>query len=165
VIVKPESELELAACQAFMQLHGGVSPSADSRYLGWVEEDRLRVLVCLNGFVGKVCQMHIAMAPDYHYSPRDMLYECFRYAFHDCKRDMVLGVVNSKNVRALRYDLHLGFRELHRLPGMHDDGGALLLMGMAREECRFLNALQEDYHTVKFLTSVEHADLHSKLLQ
>lgn len=140
MIVNPKTDTELAACQAFLQLHGGVSPSADARYIGWVEEDRLKILVCLAGFVGKVCQMHIAMAPEYHYSPREMLAECFRYAFEDCKREMVLGVVNSLNQRAMRYDIHLGFTELYRLPKMHDSGGALVLLGMTKDECIWLNS-------------------------
>jgi hypothetical protein len=139
VIVKPNDGVEQYACQAFLLQHAGVSPSADARYIGWVEDNRLRVLVCYNGFVGKVCQMHIAMAPDYHYSPRAMLRECFRYAFEDCKREMVLGVVNSLNLRTMRYDIHLGFKELYRLPKMHDDGGTLILMGMTKDECIWLN--------------------------
>jgi hypothetical protein len=36
-------------------------------------------------------------------------------------------------------DLHLGFRELYRLPGMHDDGADLVLLGMTKSECRYIN--------------------------
>lgn len=143
MIVHPKTDTELAACQAFLLAHGGVAPSADSRYVCWIEEEKLRVLVCFNGFVGKVCQMHIAMAPDYHYSPREMLVACFRYAFEDCKCAMVLGVVNSLNTRAMRYDIHLGFKEIFRLPKMHDSGGAIVLMGMTEDECIWLNQQAE----------------------
>lgn len=124
---------------AFLHHHTGVHPSADLRMIGWVEGDSLAICVGFNGFMGKVCQMHVAMRPDFRFSPRLMLREVFRYAFDECEREMVLGVVNSKNEEAMRYDLHLGFKPLFALPKMHDDGGDIVLLGMTKEECRWLN--------------------------
>lgn len=139
MIVTPRTPEELAVCQMFMLNHAHVQPSADARYIGWVEANSMKICVAFTGFMGKVCQMHVAMAPDFKFSPRKMLKQCFRYAFDTAKCEMVLGVVNSKNAEAMRYDLHLGFKVLYALPGMHDDGGDIVLLGMRKEECRWLN--------------------------
>jgi RimJ/RimL family protein N-acetyltransferase len=138
VIVTPKTGEELQAAQMFMLFHAGVQPSADARYIGWVEDDQLKMLVAFTAFVGKTCQMHVAMNKGFHFTPRKMLDACFDYAFNHAGRDMVLGIVNSRNERAMRYDMHLGFKLLYALPGMHDDGGDVVLMGMKREECPYL---------------------------
>ena len=138
MISTPVSPQELATCQAFMFAHAGVAPSTDARYLVWLQDGAPAAMVCFNGFVGRVCQMHVALAPGYHFSPREMLAACFGFAFNACEREMVLGVVNSRNEAAMRYDRRLGFRELYRLPGMHEEGGALVLLGMTKEECPWL---------------------------
>ena len=133
----------------FLAAHAGVHPSADQRMLGWVEEDRLVIVVGLSGFMGKIAVIHIAFAPGWHFSPRAMLDAVFRYAFGEAKRELLIGLVNSKNDRAMRFDRHLGFTELFRLPEMHDDDGDLVVFGMRPDQCRYLNAEEkEDAHAV-----------------
>lgn len=139
MIVAPKTDHERQTMQAFMLFHAGVQPSADAQYIGWVAEGKLVIAVGFTGFLGKVCQIHIAFAPGWHFSPKAMLREVFRYAFHTAGREMLLGIVNSKNERAMRFDLHLGFREIHRLPGMHEEGGDLVVLAMKKSECRYLN--------------------------
>jgi hypothetical protein len=139
VIVSPKTPQEWQAMSQFLLQYAFVHPSADLKMIGWVEGNSLAICVGLNGFMGKVCQMHVAMRPDFRFSPRLMLREVFRYAFNDCEREMVLGVVNSKNEEALRYDLHLGFKVMYALPKLHDDGGDIVLLGMTKDECRWLN--------------------------
>lgn len=118
----------------FAQVH----PSADLKLMGWVTDDTLQIVVGFSGFVGKICQAHVAMRPGFRFSPKQMLRAVFEYAFNDAKREMVIGLVNSANNAAMIYDRRLGFRELLRLPGMHDDGGDLVVFGLRKDECRFI---------------------------
>jgi RimJ/RimL family protein N-acetyltransferase len=143
VIAIPRSQREWEAMAAFVRHHAGVLPNADARCIGWVSDHKLVMAVTFQAFLGKTAQIHVAMVPGWHFTPRAMLREVFHYAFDTAKLEMLLGVVNSKNVRAMRWDMHLGFRELHRLPGMHDDGGDIVLLGMKKAECRYL-ALREE---------------------
>ena len=138
MIVLPKNDHEWRALAGFLQQHAGVHPSADLRVMGWVSEGKLVIAVGLNGFLGKLAQIHIAFERNWHFSPRAMLEEVFRYAFIEMGREMLLGVVNSNNTKAMRWDQHLGFRELYRLPGMHDDGGDVVLLAMKKDECRYL---------------------------
>ena len=138
MIVVAKNQVESLALRSFLRVYAGVSPSDDLQCLGWVSEGKLVMAVGLNGFVGKVAQIHIAYAPSWHFTPRAMLREVFNYAFNTVGLEMLLGVLNGKNERAMRYDAHLGFRELFRLPGVHDDGGDLVLLGLKKSECRYL---------------------------
>ena len=142
MIVSPQTQTEWNATMQFLNYFAGVQPSMDMKMLGWVESDDLKLVVGFNGFVGKVCQIHVAMKPDFRFTPREMLKVAFRYAFVQAEREILLGVVNSNNKKAVKYDLHLGFRELWRLPGMHDDGGDLVVLGMHKAECRYLNMIE-----------------------
>jgi hypothetical protein len=45
--------------------------------------------------------------------------------------------------KAMRMDLHLGYHEIFRLPGMHEDGGDLIVLAMKKTECRYLDAQPE----------------------
>ena len=138
MIVIPRNPKEWQAATVFLGYHSHVAPSADMKIIGWTEEDHLKLVVGFNGFIGRVCQIHVAMASGYHFTPRKMLEATFDYAFNQLGREKIIGVVNSRNARALRYDLHLGFVEEHRMPGVHDDGGDLIILGMTRSQCRYL---------------------------
>ena len=127
---------------AFLQHYAFVVPTKDMHFIGWVVDNKLVMLVCLNGFLGKVCQMHVAMVPEWKFTPRAMLRKVFHTAFVEFKRETVLGIVNSLNDLAMEYDQHLGFKELWRLPKMHDEGGDIVVFGMAKDDCRFLNMLE-----------------------
>ena len=139
MIVTPSSDREWLALTGFLRDYALIMPTPDTQCIGWVSDDKLVIVVGLNGFLGSVAQIHLAMAEGWHFSPREMLREVFRYAFITAKREMLLGLVNSKNEKALRMDAHLGFREIFRLPGMHDDGGDIVVLAMKKSECRYLD--------------------------
>jgi hypothetical protein len=69
---------------------------------------------------------------------RAFLGEGFRYPFEQlgCKR--VTGLVPARNEVAARFDEHLGFIYEGRIRQVLPNGDDLLVYGMLREECRFL---------------------------
>jgi len=146
VIVTARNPDEWQALTGFLKHYAGVEASTDLQCIGWVsdEEKKLAIVVGFNGFIGKLAQIHVAYAEGWHFTPRAMLREVFRYAFDVTKREMLIAVVNSKNERAMRMDLHLGFREIFRLPRMHDDDGDMVVLGMAKGECRYLDVKTEE---------------------
>jgi len=139
VIVFPANREQWQALSEFLRHYAGVQPSADLICMGWVtEEKKLVIVVGFGGYLGKVAQIHVAYAPGWHFTPRALLGAVFRYAFQTEGREMLLGILNSRNEKAMRLDLHLGFREIFRLHGMHDDGGDLVVLAMTKDECRYL---------------------------
>jgi hypothetical protein len=139
VIVVPQSEQQLQAMAAFMQHYANVAPAVGTHFIGWVSEDdgKLKFLVCFNAFMGKVCQIHVAAVENWHFTPKQMLKATFDYAFSVLGRERLIGIVNGNNEKALKYDEHLGFKEAYRMPGMHDDGGDIVLMTMDRADCKY----------------------------
>lgn len=139
MIVKPKTQVEWQACMQFLNQHAFVQPTADMEFAAWVVQDQLEMVVGFNAYLGETCQMHVAMAPGFEFTPKEMLKHCFDHVFNQRKRSLILGIVNSRNEKAMRYDEHLGFKELWRLPKMHEDGGDIVVLGLHKKDCKFLN--------------------------
>jgi hypothetical protein len=52
--------------------------------------------------------------------------------------EKAFGIVNSLNTRAMEYDKKLGFTEAIRFPGVHCDGGDLVVFEMNKTDCRWI---------------------------
>jgi len=139
VIVYPKNQEQWALLARFLNEYAHVQPSADLKVMAYVTgQNRVLMVVGFNAFMGSVAQIHIAFAPGEHYTPKAMLPAVFNHGFNDFNRKKLIGIVNSKNERAMKYDLHLGFVEEYRMPGMHDDGGDIVILSMTKEQCRYL---------------------------
>ncbi len=69
---------------------------------------------------------------------RDLLWMTFAYPFYQLKCKVLIGRLASTNKKAIRFDLHVGFREIARIPGAVPEGDLIILV-MYREECKWLN--------------------------
>lgn len=145
MVIAPSSQDEYATLAAFLRHRAQVRLSEDLRMIGWLTREGLQIVVGFNSFVGRTCHMHVAMREGYRFTPRAMLRACFGYAFEQAGCQVVFGMVNSKNEAAMRYNRHLGFVERLRYPGLHDDGGDLVLFEMRRESCRYLEANHDSH--------------------
>lgn len=141
MIISPTTKEQWNTLSHVLLEISGVQPTMDLKMLAWVDDGKIRMVVGFNAFVGKICQMHIAIVPGYKYTPKEMIYAVFHYVFIQANRDLVLATVNSKNEAAIKYDQRIGFKEMWRLPKMHDDGGDIVVLGMHRSECRHLRAI------------------------
>jgi RimJ/RimL family protein N-acetyltransferase len=66
------------------------------------------------------------------------LFGAFDYPFNFLGLEKVFGIVNSLNTRAMEYDKKVGFKEVIRFPGMHGDGGDLVVFEMNKVDCRWI---------------------------
>ena len=145
MIIVPQNAEQFRLMGAFLGMTAGVKPSPELVMVGWFDQEKksLKMCVGLDTFIGKTCHIHVGMAPEFHFTPREVLDKVFNFAFGteegQAAREMIIGVVNSKNAAALKYDLHLGFKELFRIPKMHDDDGDVVILGMTRDECKYLD--------------------------
>jgi hypothetical protein len=71
---------------------------------------------------------------------REWLHMIHFYPFQQLKVNCVLGIVSSDNEAALRFDKHLGFREVTRIPGACPTGDMVLLV-MNKEDRRYGKAI------------------------
>lgn len=133
----PTTPEEFLAAAGFLGAKAHVEVTNQLRLICW-KTDSLKMVVGFNNWIGKTCCMHVAMADGFRFTPRAMLRAVFAFAFDGAKCEMVFGLVNSKNVAAMRYDQHLGFKVSQVYEGMHDDGGDLVILTMKRGDCRYL---------------------------
>ncbi len=83
--------------------------------------------------------MHVAAREGKRWLSKAFLGEGFRYPFEQLKCRRVTGLVPAKNLEAQRFDEHLGFTQEGRIRRILPDGDDLIIYGMLREECRWLN--------------------------
>lgn len=116
----------------------GVQPCGDLKALFWVnDENKIEWVVGYTAFIGKTCQMHVINLTE-AYTPKALLFGAFDYPFNYLGVEKIIAIVNSLNTRAMNYDKKLGFTEVVRLEGMHDDGGDLVVFEMNKADCRWI---------------------------
>ena len=117
----------------------GVKATQDFQAIMWANKDTSQVewVIGFDGFIGRVCQIHDVNLTGKSL-PRELLRAAFHFPFKQCGIETLIGIVNSKNTRAMEFDRKLGFTEMNRLVGMHDDGGDIVMFKMARQDCRWI---------------------------
>lgn len=106
--------------------------------IGLEEYGELIAGVVFNWYTGPSICMHVAAVPGKRWMTRDYLYRCFAYPFLQAKCNRITGLVREDNLDAQRFDEHLGFKKEGLLRRGADDGSNLILYGMLKEECRWL---------------------------
>jgi len=104
-----------------------ISRSKDGRLLGGV---------IYTNYTGASITMHTA-GFDPAWVNRDMLWVCFHYPFVQLKCNKLFGQVPAWNVKALEFDLHLGFKEECIIRDVYPEGD-MILLSMRKEDCRWL---------------------------
>lgn len=103
--------------------------------IGLERDGELIAGVIVDNWNGASAQMHVA--GEGNWLNREFLFVCFDYVFRQLSLNVVIGVVPSVNAKALRFDKHLGFREVLRIPNGHP-AGDLVILTMRKEDCRYL---------------------------
>ena len=106
--------------------------------IGLEQDGELIAGVVFNWYTGPSLSMHVAAEPGRRWMTRDYLYRVFAYPFLQvgCKR--VTGLVREDNLDAQRFDEHLGFKREGLIRQGASDGSNLILYGMLKDECRWL---------------------------
>lgn len=63
----------------------------------------------------------------------------FRLVFVYNNRNLVTGLTPADNEKALRFNKHIGFREVYRVPEGYKPGVDYVLQEMTKAECRWLD--------------------------
>lgn len=122
---------------AWVQARGDVSDFGPAVGIGLVRHGKLVAGVLYNGYTkGAIC-MHIATDETRCWLNRDYLWMCFHYPFVQLGCRRVTGLVDEHNLRARRFNEHLGFELETRMEGATSDGD-LLVYRLWKEDCRFL---------------------------
>lgn len=102
--------------------------------LGRVKDGNIICGVIVENYNGISAAMHVAGVGNW--LNREFLRTVFRYVFGQLGLQVVYGAVDESNEDARRFDEHLGFREVGRIPGA-SPGGDMVIYAMRRDECRY----------------------------
>jgi L-amino acid N-acyltransferase YncA len=126
-----------ALCRWVAQRTGGQYFDGSGTSLGWAVDGDIVAGVMYDNFTGRAVQMHVASDGSRQWMRREFLKTVFDYPFNQLKVNKVIGIVDSTNTDALRFDHHLGFvtEAIIKDAGKHGD---LHILSMTRQQCRFL---------------------------
>lgn len=106
--------------------------------IGLEEDGEIIASVVFDMYTGPSICMHVAAVPGKRWMTRDYLWRCFAYPFLQLKCNRITGLVREDNLVAQKFDEHLGFKREGLIRQGATDGTNMILYGMLRDECRFL---------------------------
>ena len=115
----------------------GFQPRPDVTAIGWRESGSLRAVTLYDGFSECDCNIHIASDGSGNWLSRQFLIASFMHPFVQWRLRRVTGLVPAKNKDALRFDLHLGFKQEGIVRNALPDDD-IILLGMLKSECVYL---------------------------
>ncbi len=110
----------------------------DAKTIGMERDGRVVAVVAYDTFSTTGCNMHIASDGSKMWLNRAFLVCAFAYPFTQCGFTRVTGLVSAKNSDALRFDEHLGFVREGVLRRAAADGSDVIVLGMLRDECKYI---------------------------
>lgn len=110
----------------------------DSPSIGLLEDGKLIAGVVFNMYTGNGIMLHVAATKN-NWLNREFLRAVFSYPFKQLGCTRISGVVRVDNDKAQRFDEHLGFVKEGVIREGDDDGCDLILYGMLKRECRWLD--------------------------
>lgn len=109
---------------------------AEGTAIGLEQDGKLIAGVLYDHYNGQSIAMHVA-AEGKRWMTREYLWVCFHYPFEQLKVKKIIGLVDSTNLDAQRFDEHLGF-EKEAVITHAGAVGDLIIYGMTKDKCRFL---------------------------
>ena len=119
---------------------GGTYYAGSGQGIGLEKDGVLIAGVLYDNCTGRSIQMHVAGVGNW--LSREYLRVCFDYPFRQLGVKKLIGLVDSTNTPALKFDKHLGFVEeaVIRDAGKYGD---LHILTMTRDQCRYLRVENE----------------------
>lgn len=105
--------------------------------MGIEHEGELVAGVVVNNYNGANATCHIAIARPTRELPELFHHVCL-YAFRQCGLKRLTGMVPASKPKVVAFDKHLGFEEEFVMPSAAADGGALVILVMWPDKCRWL---------------------------
>lgn len=139
------NDIQLLGPWVWDQMGSTTYGSTGKSAIGVVDDDgTIRWAVVYDNYEsGGSVQMHIAIT-DPKYVTRRAISAVFEYPFYQLGVKKVLGFVNSENLKALSFDLRLGF-EVEAIVNDVYERGDLYILSMTREKCRWLRGKEDGF--------------------
>lgn len=94
-----------------------------------------------DGWSFNACQAHIVV-DDPMVLRHGFLEEIFHYVFNTCDKGVLIGVTPGDNDKALKFNKHVGLRELYRVEDGYKVGIDYVVQELRKENCKWLRKPQ-----------------------
>jgi hypothetical protein len=71
--------------------------------------------------------------------------EVFNYVFNTCDRGIILGATPADNLKALKFNKHIGFKEVYRVKDGYKVGVDFVIFELRKEDCRYIEHGKEEH--------------------
>lgn len=137
ILKKPENELQLAA---MVEWAANRLPDANFHncwaFAFWNRQTRKIQGVCLFHNYREI-DVEIVFCGEGDWARRDLVNQCFEYAFNQLKCHRVTALVRKDNGRSKKLVTQLGFKREGKLRRAAKDGSDVLVYGLLPHEYRF----------------------------
>lgn len=97
----------------------------------------IQAVAVFDSFTVNACNVHLAIENPMVIK-HGFINEIARYAFVVRDRTRLFGLVPSNNRAAIKFDTHIGMKEITRVPNALAEGVDYIIMQMTKEDCRWL---------------------------
>ena len=104
--------------------------------IGILKDNEIVCGSAFDGYNGSSVQIHVALKPGARMT-LEWIRAVFDYCFNKLKVKKIIGIVDSGNPQALRFDKHIGFVEEAVIKDAAKYGD-IHLLSMTRDQCKYL---------------------------
>lgn len=126
----------------WMQAKTWIELCESTRGIVAIDDKGIAGCVVMDKWTDSSCQAHIAIRNPLCIRHGLITAAC-EYVFITNNRKTMFGLVPDTNKKAERFDKHIGFEEVTRIPDAFNNGVGYIVMRMDRDKCRWLPAMKE----------------------
>ena len=121
----------------------GITACEDSQGIVVLNDDNdIQAVAVFDMFGVDNCHVHFAIDNPFVLR-HGFLHEIARHVFTQCGLQRIFGLVPSNNEKALKLDMHIGMKEVARIPHGMRQGVDCIVVSMDKVDCKWLNVERE----------------------
>jgi hypothetical protein len=126
----------------FIKIRANVKAMEDSQGIVAIDGERILAVCVADCFTNNKCNVHFAI-DNPMVIRRGFFHEVARHLFITCGCNRIFGLVPESNAKAIKFDKHMGFTEVGRIPQGFGDDDDCVVLRMEKKTSRWLNQIQE----------------------
>jgi hypothetical protein len=107
------------------------------------EDGSIKAVCVADSFSPDSCNVHMAIGTPLVIK-HGFLHEIGRHLFETCGRSHIFGMVPANNDKAYKFDLHIGFTEVCRIPDGVGTGTDYIILRMDKADCPWIKHEKEE---------------------
>ena len=88
------------------------------------DDEKFAACALFDSFTVECCNVHLAIV---------------NYLFGVCKRERIFGLVPSDNAKAIKFNKHIGWKEMHTIDDAIEENVGYIVMRMDKKDCQWFS--------------------------